>query len=146
VHKRKGQRSKNKTFASSETNQQRRVLRMMSSLRSLCSGLLLLPARPSASDFCRLKAACGACNYRLFIDLVDNTGNLFQIMTPVQLSDRLQQLYRDAFSLAPHLDIRILLPPVPAAAAASVEPSAHDISPALDSYHMNRGYGNLVSV
>lgn len=120
----------------------------MSSLRSLCSGLLLLPAKPTATDSCRLKAACSAINYRLFIDLVDSTGNVFQIMGLAQLNDRLQQLYSEAFSIAPHLDVRILLPPVPAAAAASMQsqPSAQHGSPAFESYHMNRGYGSPVSV
>jgi hypothetical protein len=121
---------------------------MMGSLRSLCSGLLLLPAKPTATDSCRLKAACSAINYRLFIDLVDSTGNLCQIMGLAQLNDRLQQLYSEAFSIAPHLDVRILLPPVPAAAAASIQPqpSAQHGSPVFESYHMKRGYGSPVSV
>lgn len=87
----------------------RTMSRLVSSIHSLSSGLLLLPLRPSVSDSSRLKAACSAINHRLFSDLADINDNQFQIMSPKDLSHRLQQLYSYAFALAPHLDVRILL-------------------------------------
>jgi len=123
---------------------------LMGSLRSLCSGLLLLPVRPSASDASRLLAACSAINHRLFIDLIDNTGSLFQIMSPRELSDRLQQLYSEAFAFAPHLDVRILLPPLPGASPppqiAQLQPEVPHNRLASMSHHMNHGYGSHISV
>ena len=120
---------------------------LVSSIHSLCSGLLLLPLRPSVSDSSRLKAACSAINHRLFIDLVDSNDNLFQIMSPKDLSHRLQQLYSCAFALAPHLDVRILLPPVPAAAEQlQLQPAALCMSPSSASHHVKRGYGSHISV
>ena len=121
---------------------------LMGSLRSLCSGLLLLPVRPSASDASRLLAACSAINHRLFIDLIDNTGSLFQIMSPRELSDRLQQLYSEAFAFAPHLDVRILLPPLPGASPpnAQLHPEMPHNRLTSMSDHMNRGYGSHISV
>ena len=118
----------------------------MSSLRSLCSGLLLLPARPSPSDTCRLRSACSAINHRLFIDLVHNTGSLFKVLSPIELRNRLHQLYGEAFAIAPHLDVRILLPPVPSASVLCTQ-LQHDAPHAMFcSHHLNYGYGSLISV
>jgi hypothetical protein len=124
------------------------MLRFMSSLRSLCTGLLLLPARPSSSDSSRLKAACAAVSYRLCIDLVHSSASIFEIMSPRELSDRLQQVYSDANAFAPHLDVRILLPPTPAAISSSApaQLEARNISPKFKSYHMDQGYGAHVSM
>ena len=120
--------------------------RLVSSIHSLSSGLLLLPLRPSVSDSSRLKAACSAINHRLFIDLVDSNDNLFQIMSPKDLSHRLQQLYSCAFALAPHLDVRILLPQVPAAAEQLRLQPAALCMPSSASHHVKRGYGSHISV
>lgn len=121
---------------------------LIGSIRSLCTGLLLLPARPSATDSSRIKAACSAINYRLCIDLVDSSGSVLEIMSPRELSDRLQRLYSDANAWAPHLDVRILLPPTPAA-ESSIDPPqlvADKISPNFTSHHFNRGYDSHVSM
>jgi hypothetical protein len=54
-------------------------------------------------------------------------------------------LYSDAFTLAPHLDVRILLPPVPAAEPQHAPPQPEAPSPSVTSHYMYRGYSGHIS-